>query len=98
VRKYFESTNRGINSEAASNAGSSTDREDLDLAVLEDEFIMGKAYGDSEANEGKTRDEIRRAEVHNAIFVEAQEEVFHNAVPDPELKKDFRLYRYPIRC
>jgi hypothetical protein len=70
----------------------------LDLAVLEDEFIMGKAYGDSEANEGKTRDEIRRAEVHNAIFVEAQEEVFHNAVPDPELKKDFRLYRYPIRC
>lgn len=66
---------------------SSTDREDLDLAALEDEFIMGKAYGDSEANEGKTRDEIRRAEVHNAIFIEAQEEVFHNAVPDSELKK-----------
>jgi hypothetical protein len=66
---------------------SSTDREDLDLAALEDVLIMGKAYGDSEANEGKTRDEVRRAEVYNAIFLEAQEEIFHNAVPDPELEK-----------
>jgi hypothetical protein len=57
------------------------------LAALEDVLIMGKAYGDSEANEGKTRDEVRRAEVYNAIFLEAQEEIFHNAVPDPELEK-----------
>ena len=63
-----------------------TDMEDLDLAALEDEFIMGKAYVDSKANEGKTRDEIMRAGVHNTNFIEAQEEVFHNAVPDPKLK------------
>ncbi len=48
---------------------------------------MGKDYGDRETNEGKTRDEVRRAEVYNAIFLEAQEEIFHNAVPDPELEK-----------
>ena len=48
---------------------------------------MGCAYGDSADNEGKTRDEIRRVEIHTVIFEEAQEEVFHNNVPDPDLEK-----------
>ena len=65
--------------------GSEADREDLDLAALEDVLVMGRAYGDSADNEGKTRDEIRRAEIYTAIFEEAQEEVFHNNVPDPDL-------------
>ncbi len=46
---------------------------------------MGCAYGDSADSEGKTRDEIRRAEIYTAIFAEAQEEIFHNNVSDPEL-------------
>ena len=66
---------------------STTDREDLDLAALEDVLIMGRIYGDGIDMEGKTRDEVRRAEIYTAIYAEAQEEIFHNNVPDPELEK-----------
>jgi hypothetical protein len=48
---------------------------------------MGRAYGDSADSEGKTRDEVRRAEIYTDIFAEAQEEIFHNNVPDTDLER-----------
>ncbi len=41
--------------------GSDADRDDLDLAALEDVLVMGRAYGDSADSEGKTRDEVGKA-------------------------------------
>jgi hypothetical protein len=67
--------------------GSDADREDLDLAALEDVLVMGRAYGDSSDNEGKTRDEVRRAEIYTVIFAETQEEIFHNNVTDTDLER-----------
>jgi hypothetical protein len=42
--------------------------------TLQDVLVMGKEYGDTRADWGKTRDERNRAATFLAIFEEAQEE------------------------
>jgi len=72
VERYSETTKLFRIRYASQRIGD--DAEDLDLMTLQDVLVMGKEYGDTRADWGKTRDERNRAAAFLAIFEEAQEE------------------------
>ena len=60
------------------------DAENLDLMTLQGVLIMGKEYGDTRADSGKTRDERTRTATSLVIFEEALEERRYSKVQDSD--------------